>query len=278
MPELVKALWPNLGLISCWTDGPSTFFANELKKIVGPIQMQGKGLLSTEAFVTIPILSQPAPALAIRSHFFEFMPTSRTEQRPSLLAEELAIGERYEVIVTTGGGLYRYRLKDEVQVVDRMANVPLMRFVGRTDHTMDMVGEKLSAAHVQNVLGKVFSEFGMNPTFAQVVPTLTPHRRYEAVITDEKLSGGRVDQASLTQAIEVGLRENSGYAYARDVGQLREVKAVCLTMAEAQRRTQEMVANALSAGVRLGDIKPQTISNPEANPSAACKSVQQTRS
>ncbi|MCA9239742.1 MAG: GH3 auxin-responsive promoter family protein, partial [Planctomycetales bacterium] len=30
MPELIRALWPRLGIVSCWADGPSAYFANDL--------------------------------------------------------------------------------------------------------------------------------------------------------------------------------------------------------------------------------------------------------
>jgi hypothetical protein len=58
-----------------------------------------RGLLATEAFVTIPF-SNSWP-LAVCSHFFEFI----DEQGAVHLAGELRENEIYEVVVTTAGGL-----------------------------------------------------------------------------------------------------------------------------------------------------------------------------
>ena len=49
------------------------------------------------------------------------------------LAHELERGRTYSVVVTTGGGLYRYRLGDLVNVVGFEAGCPLLRFVGREE-------------------------------------------------------------------------------------------------------------------------------------------------
>lgn len=262
MPALIQALWPQLEIVSCWADGPSTYFANDLQNMLGPIAIQGKGLLATEAFVSIPLISEPAPALAIRSHFFEFLPTMTPSATATLLADELEMSERYEVLVTTGGGLYRYRLRDEVEVVGSRGGVPLLRFVGKTDHTMDLVGEKLNAAHVQQVLGCACAEFGMTPTFAEVMPVSSPQRRYKLLIADRRLLDGKVHEHAFIRAVEAGLRENPGYDYARRLGQLANVELQCISFQEAQQRSQQSIRDALESGARLGDIKPNILGHP----------------
>jgi hypothetical protein len=50
--------------------------------------------------------------LAVQSHFFEFVDADSRVH----LANSLKQGEEYELVVTTSGGLYRYRLQDHVLV------------------------------------------------------------------------------------------------------------------------------------------------------------------
>ena len=53
--------------------------------------------------------------------FFEFIPlvnTDSNEPKTTLLAKEIKVGEMYEIIVTTPGGLYRYRMGDIVKVLE----------------------------------------------------------------------------------------------------------------------------------------------------------------
>ena len=64
-------VWPRLSLISCWGDGASAAAASHLATRCSGIAVQPKGLLATEAVVTIPF--EGHYPIAIRSHFFEFV-------------------------------------------------------------------------------------------------------------------------------------------------------------------------------------------------------------
>src|SRR5207253_1141539 len=54
-------LWPALKLLSCWTDGSSGLFVDSLSRRFPGVLLQGKGLLATEAPITIPLIYAPAP-------------------------------------------------------------------------------------------------------------------------------------------------------------------------------------------------------------------------
>ena len=73
-------------------------------------------LNSPDSFVvSLPLCAHQTSVLSLQSHFFEFAPATEPTDR-TCLAHELSIGKRYGVIVTTGGGLYRYRTGDIVTV------------------------------------------------------------------------------------------------------------------------------------------------------------------
>jgi len=65
--------------------------------------------------------------LAIRSHFFELLDEN---SRPRL-AHELAEGDQYSVVLTTGEGCTVTACADCVRVTGFEAECPLLRFVGR---------------------------------------------------------------------------------------------------------------------------------------------------
>jgi hypothetical protein len=136
----LSALWPRLGFLSCWADGPSARFRPALRADFPDLFIQPKGLLATEAFVSFPMLGRGGAALALRSHFFEFLDSAG---KP-VLADQLELGQSYEVIVSTGGGLYRYRLGDQVSVLGYLDECPLLRFCGRAGIVSDHCGEKLA--------------------------------------------------------------------------------------------------------------------------------------
>src|SRR5207244_10027784 len=70
--ERLRRLWPRLALISCWADAAAAQFLSELRELFPEVEVQPKGLLATEAFVSFPLLDHSGAALALRSHFFEF--------------------------------------------------------------------------------------------------------------------------------------------------------------------------------------------------------------
>ena len=142
-------LWPHLQLISCWTDASAAAPAAHVANLFPHASIQGKGLIATEAFISLPLVGREGSALAVRSHFLEFVPVNaRNESSDSTprLAHELEPGHRYAVVVSSGGGLYRYQLHDVVEVVGHVRRCPLIRFVGRQGYVSDFFGEKLNEA------------------------------------------------------------------------------------------------------------------------------------
>ncbi|NJN81644.1 MAG: GH3 auxin-responsive promoter family protein, partial [Caldilineaceae bacterium] len=141
-------------LISCWADANAASFAVELGARFPQARIQAKGLIATEAFVSLPVDGEAGASLAIRSHFFEFLPLldAGVDTDSPQLAHQLETGARYEVVVTTGGGLYRYRLFDAVEVVGRRRQTPLLRFLGKTNLISDHFGEKLDERQVRQAV------------------------------------------------------------------------------------------------------------------------------
>ena len=230
------AVWPRLQVISCWADANAAKPAAELAAMFPEAHLQPKGLLATEAMVSVPITAAGGPVLAARSHFFEFLPQG--EDSATLLAHELTEGETYEVVVTTGGGLYRYRLGDLVEVVSHHRRLPVLRFLGRADKVSDLVGEKLSEAFV----AASFAAIGIEG-FAMLASEADPP--HYVLYTD-------VPQPIIGERLDAALRESFHYDYARRVGQLANIRVV-LVEGDAQARYLDAC---VAAGQRLGDIKP----------------------
>lgn len=254
--DWVAQLWPHLALISTWTDGASAGPAETLRHVLPQTPIQSKGLLATEAFVSFSWGDGPGMPLALRSHFFEFLPLGSGQSATPLLADELQAGVHYEVIITTGGGLYRYRLGDVVQVVGHEAECPRIRFVARSSAVSDMVGEKLSAIHVQRVLSEVWASIGVQPRFVLLTSCHTPQRGYRLYLQDEQLTPPMIDQ--IAEQVESKLRENPQYRYAVGLQQLSPVE-VCLIGCGEIRAGELYDDTRLRRGQRWGDIKPQTL-------------------
>ena len=221
--------WPHLRVISCWADANAAAPAAALAKKFPHARIQPKGLLSTEGFVTIPF--DGAPVLAYRSHFYEFADGDDVR-----LAHEVETGQRYRVILTTGGGLRRYDTEDLVEVTGFAGQAPLLRFIGRATHVSDHFGEKLNEIFVRECLERVLRD--------------VPHR-FAMLACDRDAyvlyleSEAAVDVAQL----DALLRDAHHYDLARRLGQLAPLRLMRVRDAAATYlRTK-------SATQLLGDIK-----------------------
>jgi hypothetical protein len=254
LAEKLRRVWPRLALISCWTDAGASRQLSEVREFFPGVEIQGKGLLATEGCVSFPLVGRPAPVLAVRSHFFEFK--ERGEPGGACrLAHELDRGGRYEVVLTTGGGLYRYQLRDEVEVVGFEQQCPLLRFLGKADRTSDLVGEKLAEPHVRAVLDRVFAAHDVSPRFALLVPVEGRPAHYRLYL---QAPAPPPHPGTLATALQVGLEENPHYAYAVRLGQLGPVEVQCLDP-EGVPAWSLYEQRALARGQKAGVIKPTAL-------------------
>ena len=244
-----RALWPELALISVWTDAQAQRALPAMRTRFPGVEIQGKGLLASEGVVSIPWFDAPAPVLAVRSHFMEFIDSERPDACP-LLAHELEAEHSYEVVISTGSGLLRYRLGDQIRVVGHHMETPCIRFEGRADAVSDLVGEKLSASRVGAVLTRVTRERGEGsaPRFIMLAPEWGSPPAYHLWI---ECDAGDQGLECWAQKVEAGLLEGFSYRYARELGQLAAVRAFRV---EAAERRYE--ARCVALGQRAGGVKP----------------------
>lgn len=242
-----EALWPRLVVVSSWTEGFAAELLPALRRWFPTVAIQPKGLLATEGVVSFPLVGAAGAALALTSHFLEFVDVESPAAN-ALLAHELRLGARYAPILSTRGGLLRYQLGDVVRCVGHWAGAPLVRFEGRRDRVSDLCGEKLAEPQVVRALAA--ARAGLSCRFALVAPALAPSPHYAAYLDtdapDEALDGAR-------EALEAALSEGAHYRYCRALGQLgpARVRRVRAGMAAYH-------AELVRRGARLGDVKPSS--------------------
>ncbi|HEU4884664.1 MAG TPA: GH3 auxin-responsive promoter family protein [Longimicrobium sp.] len=246
-PEDLGAVWPRLALISCWADGHARRALEGMRRRFPRVEVQGKGLLATEGVVSIPLFRAEAPVAAVTSHYLEFLPDGDTESASGV--HELEPGATYEVVLTTGGGLYRYRLKDLVRVEGRLEQTPTLRFVGRADRASDLAGEKLTPELVEHVLASAAAETGIHPPFALLAPSWGEPPRYRLYA-----QAAPDDARALAAVVERTLLGAHHYGLCRALGQLNPIEGVAVTDGE---RVYERVCTA--RGQRAGSIKPPAL-------------------
>lgn len=243
-PEDLGQVWPRLTLISCWADGHAARSLAALRQRFPLVAIQPKGLLATEGVVSIPLSAARGSVPAVASHFLEFLPVD--SPGGAVTVEGLDEGATYEVVLTTGGGLYRYRLRDVVRVEGRHLAVPVLSFRGRSDRTCDLAGEKLTPAFVEAELAASLRDCAIETRFAMLAPTRGERAGYTLYIETHSPHAQLV-----AAALERRLRATHHYALCRGLGQLAPVRAVTVHNGE---RTYERAC--IARGQRAGTIKP----------------------
>ena len=245
-----NTIWPHLQLISCWGDGHASMALSELSQQFPGCQVQAKGLIATEGFVSLPFSGEWP--LAVNSHYFEFLDTSGTTH----FSWELSQGKQYSVILTTAGGLYRYQLQDVIEVTGFLEEAPCIRFLHKENHISDLCGEKLNESFVASVVLEVLQSAHLSPAFV-ILAARHDHSQTQYVLYLEIESTSTFDFECMSSDLEKGLRRNPHYKYCVDLHQLRPA-AIALTAPGAfERYSNRMRHN----GQKLGDIKPMVLSN-----------------
>jgi hypothetical protein len=250
-PPAAAAIWPRLAAISCWTNAAARGPSKRLAEHFPQARIVPKGLLATEGVVSIPWPEAPAPALAVTAHFYEFVDAAGIARG----AWELREQECYAVLLTTGGGLYRYQLHDLVRVVGHHDRCPLLEFVGREGFTCDLCGEKLAEPFVREGLARLARDCGQEWGFALLAPAGAgdmPAYTLFLACPDP------VEPARLAEQVETMLGANGHYAHARRIGQLGPA-TVALLPGDADWAWARFQAALAARGQRPGDIKPTAL-------------------
>lgn len=209
-PKAWKKLWTKLVIISSWDTASAQHWAEILKEKVANVNFEGKGLWATEGVVTIP-LNGYYP-LTYQSHFYEFLDLETNQILPSW---KLKIGQIVSPIITTGSGLTRYIIDDELKVSAFYQQIPCFEFLGRK-MTVDLVGEKIDHVVAQKVLAQFKQDDYLPISLLGVQQSSTKKPHYVL------LSEGNLQHLPDPKQIDVILKENFHYELARDLGQLDE--------------------------------------------------------
>lgn len=235
-------LWPHLKLISCWDNARSNELADDLRGLFPDILVQGKGLLATEAPMTVPLIKASGSVPLLNEVFFEF----QDKEQNIYQLHQLEKDRVYSVIISQKGGLYRYRIGDRVLVTKFYLNTPCLKFIGRESHTSDLVGEKLQEDFVAEVISKLPIK---DSFFKSLIPINSSPPHYVLVV--DRLNEPRTQ---IAKNLDQLLMQSYHYRQARLYGQLSPVKVV-ISPDIIGRILQQKIA----LGKKWGDIKQEIL-------------------
>jgi len=146
---LPKYVWPRMKLICCWLSGSFSHYRQKIKNLYGDVALRDVGLAAAEGHFSLPIANESSSCLLnVWGYFFEF-----EDHKGNLhLASDLQEGERYSMVVTTPGGLLRYRMQDIIQCTGHEYSIPLIEFERKDIDFVDLTGEKLTSYQISKAV------------------------------------------------------------------------------------------------------------------------------
>ena len=254
LPELL----PNLELIIHGGTSMKPYSREFAALFASPAPRYLELLPSSEAFMAFQLCGEEfmrfTPYYGV---FFEFVPFAQLDaqgrpgaQASALPLEEVAVGERYAVILTTCAGLWRYHLGDTIRFVSL---APLqIEFTGR-DKFLDRFEEKVTQGEVEEAIASLNRQAGVEIREFMVGPDI-PGRRHLWVLA---LGGETLaDPLQLAAALDERLQTmNADYATFRGQGRIHPPRVVT-TSAGAIYQWSQQVRGKLGGQSKIPHIDP----------------------
>lgn len=135
---------------------------------------------ASEGFFGLQI-SQSNPHLRLLHHtgnYYEFIPIEyRNDPYPPILnLTSIEENKLYELLITNPSGLYRYRIGDVVQFLDK-ENL-FFEIKGRTQNFINAFGEELMVSNTEKAISLLSQELKFRIKDYTVAPIITGHRGY----------------------------------------------------------------------------------------------------
>ncbi|XP_032822590.1 GH3 domain-containing protein [Petromyzon marinus] len=155
---IARRIWPRLNLVLAVDSGSNEPYGRALENhycrgvpLYSPLYGATEGLIGVNLW---PERRERRYLLCPRAMVCEFIPVQHAEQEQpgTLLMEEVQEGQVYELVLTNGSGLYRYRFGDVIQVVGFHNRCPIVEFMYRQGMMLNVRGEKTSEGLFDRVM------------------------------------------------------------------------------------------------------------------------------
>ncbi|SFC92680.1 GH3 auxin-responsive promoter family protein [Algibacter pectinivorans] len=159
-------IWPNLEV---YFHGGVSFtpYKDQYKKLLPKTGFKYyETYNASEGFFAIQDQNNSSELLLMLDYgiFYEFIPMDiyATSQEEAIPLSQVKLNKNYAVIITTNGGLWRYKIGDTIRFTS--LNPYRIKISGRTKHHINVFGEELIIENAENALKKV-----CNRTKAEIV-------------------------------------------------------------------------------------------------------------
>jgi hypothetical protein len=155
---LASAAWPHLQLAVFWRSPMLQPYVRLLAPHLSSVAQRDYLSMASEGTMAIPVGDGASGGVVANGiHFYEFVLEEDAEKAApdARLPEELEIGKRYVMVLSTSAGLYRYDIGDVFRVTGFVRRTPIIEFLHRAGNTCSVTGEKLTEDQVTEAMESV---------------------------------------------------------------------------------------------------------------------------
>lgn len=142
-----KRIWPNLTVLCGVGNASFKPAADYIRSFAKGVPFDFSIYGASEGLIAAcNQLESTDMQLLVDSCFYEFIPIDNANDTEpvTLTLDRLEKGGKYEILITTQAGLYRYHLKDVIEVKGFCGKCPMISFVYRKGQLFNVAGEKFS--------------------------------------------------------------------------------------------------------------------------------------
>ncbi|KAI6033477.1 GH3 auxin-responsive promoter [Pisolithus microcarpus] len=161
-----KRVWPQLRAILANASGPFSTVIPEIRHYIGPdVSIQSVAIASSEAYLAVAYDPRDLNLYKVigSDDVVEFLPVDQPEESKYLAQSwNVESGRKYEVVLTTRDGFWRYRLGDVVEIAgfDPRDGQPLVRYIERRSMHIRLANEVTTETQLHDVVDATSDLFG----------------------------------------------------------------------------------------------------------------------
>ena len=148
---MLLKIWRKLRYIRCINGGQFSVYGDSASRYVKGVPIHSYIYAASESGIGV------SPGMGLQGEYVllpdvcytEFIPDESGDETGTLTIGEIETGKRYEIIITTLSGLYRYRLGDVVEVTGRYGEAPVIRICYRRELVMNVADERMNASQLE---------------------------------------------------------------------------------------------------------------------------------
>ena len=169
---MLSKIWRKLKYVRVINGDMFSVFSEKLAEYLGNLPMHCFAYASSESNIGI------APRMNVMDEYvllpdvcyFEFIPEDQMEApQDTLTIRQVETGKRYELVLTTLSGLYRYRIGDVVEITGFWGEAPAVKICYRRNLVISLLDERVNTLQLQNAVQRFSEENGVTVDYYCVV-------------------------------------------------------------------------------------------------------------